>query len=129
MPDILKPFALERFETSGCSTKWALRRPVTDHETPLTMKILTCPMNGPRNIDEFQSFGPVRAEPDPDRTADADWSRHLFRAENRRVSWSSGGGTCQAIIFFLPSARPRHSTRSSALSTLPNVGLKHEPAS
>ncbi|TIU77259.1 MAG: sarcosine oxidase subunit delta, partial [Mesorhizobium sp.] len=22
------------------------------------MKLLTCPMNGPRNIDEFQSFGP-----------------------------------------------------------------------
>jgi len=54
------------------------------------MKLLICPMNGPRNIDEFQSFGPVRAEPDPDRTADADWSRHLFRAENRRgivVEW------------------------------------------
>ncbi|RUU16243.1 sarcosine oxidase subunit delta [Mesorhizobium sp. M7A.T.Ca.TU.009.01.3.2] len=54
------------------------------------MKILTCPMNGQRNIDEFQSFGPVRAELDPDRAADADWSRHLFRAENRKgvvVEW------------------------------------------
>ncbi|RWN26871.1 MAG: sarcosine oxidase subunit delta [Mesorhizobium sp.] len=54
------------------------------------MKILTCPMNGPRNIDEFQSFGPIRAEQDPDRTSDADWSRHLFRAENRKgivVEW------------------------------------------
>jgi sarcosine oxidase subunit delta len=32
----------------------------------------------------------MRAEPDPDRTADAAWSRHLFRAENRRgvvVEW------------------------------------------
>jgi sarcosine oxidase subunit delta len=54
------------------------------------MKLLTCPMNGPRNIDEFQSFGPVRAELDPELTADTDWSRHLFRAENRRgivVEW------------------------------------------
>lgn len=54
------------------------------------MKILTCPMNGPRNIDEFQSFGPVREMLDPATTADADWSRHLFRAENRRgvvVEW------------------------------------------
>ncbi|MER8433156.1 sarcosine oxidase subunit delta [Mesorhizobium caraganae] len=54
------------------------------------MKIMTCPMNGPRNIDEFQSFGPVRDELDPELTADADWSRHLFRAENRRgvvVEW------------------------------------------
>ncbi|TIT97900.1 MAG: sarcosine oxidase subunit delta, partial [Mesorhizobium sp.] len=24
------------------------------------MKLLDCPMNGPRNIDEFQSFGPLR---------------------------------------------------------------------
>jgi sarcosine oxidase subunit delta len=54
------------------------------------MKIMTCPMNGPRNIDEFQSFGPVRETLDPATTADADWSRHLFRAENRKgvvVEW------------------------------------------
>ena len=54
------------------------------------MKLLTCPMNGPRNIDEFQSFGPVRARPDPNATADRDWSRHLFRAENRKgivIEW------------------------------------------
>lgn len=47
------------------------------------MKILTCPMNGPRNIDEFQSFGPVRMAPDPDAASDAEWARHLFHAENR----------------------------------------------
>ena len=54
------------------------------------MKLLNCPMNGPRNIDEFQCFGPLRAEPDPDATGDAEWARHLFRAENRRavvVEW------------------------------------------
>lgn len=48
------------------------------------MKILNCPMNGPRNIDEFQSLGAVRADPEPDTLSDADWSRHLFRSENRR---------------------------------------------
>lgn len=54
------------------------------------MKMLTCPMNGPRNIDEFQSFGPVRDALYPDATPDAEWSRSLFRAENRRgvvVEW------------------------------------------
>jgi sarcosine oxidase subunit delta len=54
------------------------------------MKLLNCPMNGPRNIDEFQSFGPVSAALDPNRTPDAEWSRHLFRVENRRgvlVEW------------------------------------------
>ena len=47
------------------------------------MKILTCPLNGPRNIDEFQYLGPVRPAPDPEATSDDDWARHLFRAENR----------------------------------------------
>ncbi len=54
------------------------------------MKLLTCPMNGLRNIDEFQSFGPVREALDPDTASDAEWSRHLFRAENRRgrvIEW------------------------------------------
>ncbi|MFN3642519.1 MAG: sarcosine oxidase subunit delta [Gemmobacter sp.] len=45
------------------------------------MKLLHCPLNGPRNIDEFQSFGPVR--PDPGDVDDAAWAAHLFHAENR----------------------------------------------
>lgn len=48
------------------------------------MKLLTCPMNGVRNIDEFQSFGPVREPMEPDGVSDAEWARHLFRAQNRR---------------------------------------------
>ncbi|PBC03518.1 sarcosine oxidase subunit delta [Mesorhizobium sp. WSM3860] len=54
------------------------------------MKLLDCPMNGPRNIDEFQSFGPLRQAPDADAAADAEWARHLFRADNRKgvvVEW------------------------------------------
>lgn len=47
------------------------------------MKQLLCPLNGLRNIDEFQYLGPVRETPDPDVTSDADWARYLFRAENR----------------------------------------------
>ncbi|MBZ9856415.1 MULTISPECIES: sarcosine oxidase subunit delta [unclassified Mesorhizobium] len=48
------------------------------------MKQLDCPMNGLRNIDEFRSFGPVRQTLDADATADADWAKHLFRADNRK---------------------------------------------
>ncbi len=48
------------------------------------MKILTCPMNGPRNINEFQSFGPLKVNPDPNTTSDGDWAVHLFRANNSR---------------------------------------------
>lgn len=43
------------------------------------MKILTCPVNGPRNITEFQYLGPVRAAnaDEPDQLIES-----LFYAEN-----------------------------------------------
>ena len=44
------------------------------------MKLLTCPMNGPRNVSEFQYLGPCRPGPDPNTTSDADWAAHLFGA-------------------------------------------------
>lgn len=46
------------------------------------MKIMTCPLNGPRNIDEFAYFGPLRARPDPEGASDADWTRYIFHAPN-----------------------------------------------
>lgn len=48
------------------------------------MKLMTCPMNGPRNIAEFQYLGPVRAAPAPEAASDADWARYLFGAPNAR---------------------------------------------
>lgn len=47
------------------------------------MKLLTCPMNGARNIEEFQYLGPWRPSPDPATLSDSAWAGHLFRAENR----------------------------------------------
>lgn len=43
------------------------------------MKILTCPVNGPRNITEFQYLGPVRqaSAAEPEQLIEA-----LFYAEN-----------------------------------------------
>jgi sarcosine oxidase subunit delta len=46
------------------------------------MKLLTCPLNGARNIEEFQYLGPIRATPDPDATSDGDWAVHLFAMPN-----------------------------------------------
>ena len=46
------------------------------------MKLLPCPLNGPRNVDEFECLGPERPEPPPD-AGDRDWAAYLFRAENR----------------------------------------------
>ena len=82
------------------------------------MKIMTCPVNGPRNIAEFQYLGPVpNADPeDPDQLIDAlfyvdnplgilrEWWRHtpsnvLFIAERHTVS-------DEIVATFLPNGKP-----------------------
>ncbi|MDE0371264.1 MAG: sarcosine oxidase subunit delta [Rhodospirillales bacterium] len=46
------------------------------------MKILTCPLNGPRNIAEFTYGGEYRVPPDPDAASDRDWAEHVFFHDN-----------------------------------------------
>ena len=46
------------------------------------MKILNCPLNGPRNISEFTYGGEYRAAPDPDAASDRDWAEHLYFPDN-----------------------------------------------
>jgi len=46
------------------------------------VKILNCPLNGPRNISEFQCGGEVRPMPDPDSCTDAAWADYVFLHEN-----------------------------------------------
>jgi sarcosine oxidase subunit delta len=46
------------------------------------MKILTCPLNGPRSIDEFVYGGELRRMPDPDTCSDAEWTDYIFMREN-----------------------------------------------
>ncbi len=46
------------------------------------MKIMNCPLNGPRNIAEFVCGGEVREMPDPDRCSDAEWADHVFMQNN-----------------------------------------------
>ena len=46
------------------------------------MKIMTCPLNGPRNISEFVWGGDVRREVDPAACSDRDWAEHLFLEDN-----------------------------------------------
>ena len=46
------------------------------------MKIMICPLNGPRNIDEFVWGGDVRNAPDPSGCADSEWAEHLFLEDN-----------------------------------------------
>jgi sarcosine oxidase, subunit delta len=47
------------------------------------MKIMTCPLNGPRNITEFTCFGPVHEAVDPQGLSDAAWCQYLFHHDNR----------------------------------------------
>lgn len=42
------------------------------------MKLIPCPLNGPRPADEFAYGGEVRVMPDPATSDDAAWSRHVF---------------------------------------------------
>jgi len=42
------------------------------------MKIMVCPLNGPRPVMEFAYGGEVRVGPDPDTCSDAEWSAHVF---------------------------------------------------
>jgi sarcosine oxidase subunit delta len=47
------------------------------------MKIMTCPMNGPRNISEFTCFGPVHEPVEMETVSDAGWAHYLFHHDNR----------------------------------------------
>jgi len=43
------------------------------------MKILTCPINGPRPMQEFHFGGEIRLQPaDPASTDDDTWATHVF---------------------------------------------------
>ncbi len=42
------------------------------------MKIMTCPLNGPRPVSEFVYGGEVRHSPDPNTCSDAEWSSYVF---------------------------------------------------
>ena len=46
------------------------------------MKILVCPLNGPRNITEFVCMGQVKDMPDPASASDREWTDYLFMEDN-----------------------------------------------
>jgi sarcosine oxidase subunit delta len=46
------------------------------------LKILTCPLNGPRNISEFVWGGEVKEMPDPATCSDQEWTDYLFLEDN-----------------------------------------------
>ena len=46
------------------------------------MKIMTCPLNGPRNISEFAWGGEVKTMPDPLSCSDDEWAEYVFLENN-----------------------------------------------
>jgi sarcosine oxidase subunit delta len=46
------------------------------------MKLMPCPLNGPRNITEFACAGEVKVMPDPAKASDGDWGGYVFLREN-----------------------------------------------
>jgi len=48
------------------------------------MKIMPCPLNGPRNISEFVCGGEVLEMPDPTTGSDCNWVDYVFIHHNRR---------------------------------------------
>ncbi len=47
------------------------------------MKIMNCPLNGPRNISEFTCRGEVEPMPDPGAADDAAWADRVWFANNQ----------------------------------------------
>lgn len=42
------------------------------------MKLMNCPLNGPRPVLEFTCGGELRAMPDPDRASDVEWADYVW---------------------------------------------------
>lgn len=46
------------------------------------MKVMTCPLNGPRNISEFTYGGEFKQMPDPQTCTDTEWADYVFNSED-----------------------------------------------
>jgi len=54
------------------------------------MKILTCPINGPRPIQEFLFGGELRELPDPTTVTDEQWADYIFHRQGEpsiKIEW------------------------------------------
>jgi sarcosine oxidase, subunit delta len=55
-----------------------------------SMKIMTCPINGPRPITEFICGGEAVPMPDPEQVSDQVWADYIFNrngAPGKRKEW------------------------------------------
>lgn len=80
------------------------------------MKILNCPLNGPRNISEFVCFGEVFEQADPRKLNDEEWADSVFLSNNVH-------GVVREWWCHVPSAywfiAERHTVTDEILKTYP----------
>ena len=78
------------------------------------MKLLNCPLNGPRNISEFACGGEVAVPPDD--CSDGEWADYVFMRDNPR-------GVVREWWFHIPSSywfiAERDTGTDEILSTYP----------
>ena len=55
---------------------WVKREPL--QSAIEIMKTLTCPINGPRPLQEFTFGGEVRPMPDPNQSSNDEWADYVF---------------------------------------------------
>ena len=55
---------------------WAKREPL--QSAIEIMKTLTCPINGPRPLQEFTFGGELRPMPDPNQSSNDEWADYVF---------------------------------------------------
>lgn len=88
------------------------------------MKIMHCPVNGPRNIAEFVYGGTVSSMPDPAAVDDRRWAEYLFIESNTR-------GVVREWWYHAPSAywfiAERDTATDTILKTYPTSALFGTP--
>jgi sarcosine oxidase subunit delta len=78
------------------------------------MKLMRCPVNGPRPVSEFVYWGEVRQAPDPAAVSDAQWTDYVFNRNGapgiKREWWYHG----PSGVWFIAE---RDTTRDEVLKT------------
>ncbi len=77
---------------------------------------MNCPLNGPRNIDEFAYFGPVVDRPDPNIASDEDWTHYIFHSPNPAGMLREWWCHAPTNFFFIAE---RHTITDEIVTTYP----------
>ena len=87
------------------------------------MKIMNCPLNGPRNISEFVYGGQVKTMPEMSAVSDEAWANYVFYEQNDigvvREWWLHSPSSYWFIA-------ERHNTTDEIIRTYPADGLFKE---